>query len=89
MKMANNKKSLLAVSVASVMLSGCFWDDPKFVAKYVSDQIDKDAVVKHLDKLEKRAVPTPDGKAMTRAAGTKGYKKYPEIHCEEIKKSRI
>ncbi|CCN36606.1 putative Aminopeptidase Y (Arg Lys Leu preference) [Vibrio nigripulchritudo SO65] len=87
MKMANNKKSLLAISVASVMLSGCFWDDPKFVAKYVSDQIDKDAVVKHLDKLEKRAVPTPDGKAMTRAAGTKGYKKSLKYIAKKLRKA--
>ncbi|PKF76625.1 aminopeptidase [Vibrio sp. vnigr-6D03] len=84
MKMANTKLSLIAISVASVMLSGC---TPELYAKYVSDQIEKDAVVKHLDKLEKRAVPTPDGSALTRAAGTKGYKRSLKYIAKKLRKA--
>lgn len=66
-------RAAIATIISTTLLSGCFWDDPKTAAKYVSDNIDKDSVVEHLEVLESLASQTSDGLAITRAAGAQGY----------------
>ncbi|WP_311567210.1 M28 family metallopeptidase [Photobacterium arenosum] len=67
------KKTLLATLISSTMLTGCYWDDPKEAAAYVSSEIEHEDVVEHLVELEARATPTSDGSSVTRAAGSDGY----------------
>ncbi|WP_330959636.1 M28 family metallopeptidase [Photobacterium sp. 53610] len=66
-------KTLLATVISATMLTGCYWKDPTSAAAYVSSEIERDAVVEHLEELEARASKTTDGNSVTRAAGTDGY----------------
>ncbi len=69
----HNNKVLLTTLFSSTLLSGCYWDDPRTAAQYVSSNISKNDVVNHLVDLEARASTTTDGSSITRAAGTSGY----------------
>ncbi|MCG9681336.1 M20/M25/M40 family metallo-hydrolase [Vibrio sp. Isolate23] len=80
------KKSILATVISTTMLSGCFWDDPREVAKYVSENIDRDEVVSHIVTLEGLASTTTDGNSITRAAGTQGYANSVEFIVETMRK---
>lgn len=73
MQVRTTTKTLLATSISTVLLSGCYWDDPQWVANKVSQSISRSDVVDHLQTLEGIASPTPDGTSLTRAAGSQGY----------------
>ncbi|MCL9781377.1 M20/M25/M40 family metallo-hydrolase [Vibrio sp. S4M6] len=68
-----NKKIVLTTLFSSTLLSGCYWDDPRTAAEYVSSNISREDTVGHLQALEARASTTTDGTSITRAAGTTGY----------------
>ncbi|MDN3612445.1 M28 family metallopeptidase [Vibrio ostreicida] len=86
MQVSITTKSILATVISSTMLTGCLWDDPREAAKYVSDSIDREAVVGHLVTLEGLASKTTDGSAITRAAGTQGYQNSVEFIVDTMKK---
>lgn len=65
-------KSVLAVAISLAFLTGC-WDDPRWAAAKVSQAINQQDVVGHLQSLEGLASPTSDNSSVTRAAGTTGY----------------
>lgn len=81
----NTKKSLLVTAISTTLLSGCFWDDPKNIAQHVSDSIEQDEIVEHLEELEIRASKTSDGASITRAAGTDGYQDSLDYIVETMK----
>lgn len=85
----NNKKILLTTLISSSVLSGCYWDDPRTAAQYVSSNISKDNVVNHLVDLEARASTTTDGSSITRAAGTSGYEQSKDYIVRVMKKMAI
>ncbi|MGR5360424.1 M28 family metallopeptidase [Vibrio mediterranei] len=71
--MQHHNKTLIAGVISTTLLSGCWLDDPKKVANYVSKKIDREEVVEHLVELEGLATTTSDGNSTTRAAGSQGY----------------
>ncbi|MGF1748718.1 M28 family metallopeptidase [Vibrio cionasavignyae] len=85
--MQQHNKMLLAGIVSTTMLSGCWWEDPKNVAKYVSEKIEREEVVEHLVTLEGLASTTSDGASTTRAAGSKGYQNSLEYIVEVMQDS--
>ncbi|MCY9845563.1 M28 family metallopeptidase [Vibrio caribbeanicus] len=66
-------KRLLTILITSTFISGCHWDTPEEAANYVSENISRNDVVRHLSELESRASKTALGNSSTRAAGTDGY----------------
>ena len=66
-------KVLVAGLLSTTLAAGCFWDDPRGIATYVSEHIDRQSLISHLYVLESLASDTTDGQALTRAAGTVGY----------------
>ncbi|NAX20142.1 M28 family metallopeptidase [Vibrio sp. V39_P1S14PM300] len=79
------KRTLLATVISSTMLTGCYWDDPKKAAGYVSSKIEREEVVDHLVELEARASKTTDGSSVTRAAGSDGYQHSVDYIIEVMK----
>ncbi|MCG6326333.1 aminopeptidase, partial [Vibrio alginolyticus] len=67
------RRTLIAAAVSATLLSGCYFDDPRWVAEHVSQAIEQDEVVDHLQTLEGLASPTSDNSGITRAAGSQGY----------------
>ena len=80
-----SKRSILATVISTTMLTGCFWDDPRRGANYVSDSVDKEQLIGHLVTLEGLASKTTDGKSITRAAGTMGYQNSTEFIVATMK----
>ncbi len=78
-------KTFLATSISTVLLSGCYWDDPQWVANKVSQSISRSDVVDHLQTLEGIASPTQDAASITRAAGSAGYQESVDYIIETMK----
>ncbi|GLT18786.1 aminopeptidase [Vibrio zhanjiangensis] len=79
------QRSILATLISSTLLTGCFWDDPRRGANYVSDKVDRERLIGHLVTLEGLASKTTDGKSITRAAGTQGYQNSTEFIIATLK----
>ncbi|NOH71948.1 M28 family peptidase [Vibrio pectenicida] len=79
------KRSILATVISSTILTGCFWDDPRRGANYVSENVDKEQLIGHLVTLEGLASRTTDGKSITRTAGTLGYQNSTEFIIATMK----
>ncbi|MEZ8145197.1 M28 family metallopeptidase [Enterovibrio norvegicus] len=67
-------KKVIVVAISAALLTGfAGCEDPRWVAKKVSNAMKEKRLVDHLEGLEAIAVPTPDGESTTRAAGSDGY----------------
>ncbi|MBE1273839.1 M28 family metallopeptidase [Enterovibrio baiacu] len=67
-------KKVIVVAISAALLTGfAGCEDPRWVAKKVSNAMKEKRLVDHLEGLEVAAVPTPDGESTTRAAGSDGY----------------
>ncbi len=79
-------KSVVTAAVSSVLLAGCLWDDPRWVADQVSQAVKERRLVRILTDLEVRATPTEDGSSTTRAAGSEGYENSVEYIKRKMRK---
>lgn len=75
MKISNvSAKKVILVAMSAALLTGfAGCEDPRWVANKVSKAIKEKRLVDHLEALEVAAVPTEDGNATTRVAGSDGY----------------
>ncbi|MBY7782183.1 M20/M25/M40 family metallo-hydrolase [Vibrio fluvialis] len=78
-------KTLIATAVSATLLTGCFLDDPRWVAQQVAKRIQQSDVVDHLQTLEGLASPTSDNSGITRAAGSQGYQESVEYIIATMK----